>query len=258
MHPQIAFRFNFQSHPSTLLSSEESLNHAFAKSSWIGGLLGENVVHKHGEVFTLFGKEAAYLKKLVDSNQVFGIEVSNLIDVQDVSSRGGLLVSGSAELLASYEILRPNSNANSRWTLFDYVHIDDVVLQPSAGDAGKSGRAVAIIGGIDTDSEQGWGLSAANNYGVVNKIRIWIRFKIAGPGGSPVTAINQKIFITVNSVSTVHQNMTTYSNNYTWFFFDFLGNWNSTSVLAVWLNAGSSPTEDAQFEVDVIYAELNP
>ncbi len=75
---QITFVVNLlDDNDSTLLTPAEREIIARTKSTWIPGRsAGDNLIKKHGDIFTLYGGDAIYLQHIINQSQVLGVSVA--------------------------------------------------------------------------------------------------------------------------------------------------------------------------------------
>lgn len=72
----LTFRINLTPPNSGLLSNTEASQLANTMNVFLPGLLaGENILKNHGEIFTLTGLKAIYLKDLIEKNNISHIEL---------------------------------------------------------------------------------------------------------------------------------------------------------------------------------------
>lgn len=74
----ITFYVDLRNFDGTLFNLDEVEAFAKAKTTWIPTLVGGNLVKRHGDVFTMYGEDAVYLKNLILEGQVFGITFSEV------------------------------------------------------------------------------------------------------------------------------------------------------------------------------------
>lgn len=146
------------------------------------------------------------------------------------------------------QISRPIANVNTLWNSNSYASIDDVVLQPNAGDGVKCNA-----NSTDDNEAQAWYMSRIKgDFSFIDGVMVWVNAYKVGTAGNPTVNIN------IGGVNQTAQSMAL-TTSAAWYSFGFTGTWNlgdwnyPPSGSQVIITSGSI---SGDVYVDVVYAEV--